>query len=207
MGWNGNGVRRPGRRRADRRFQSHTSNTATTRSAGALAEPAREDPWDALSRELDRSRRYRHALTLVRVTPDESSGHRSSLAARLRREARLSDPLHRLEAELRTLVRSGDCLWSDGTAVFVLMPETDCAGAEKMVARMRATSPALAAGADVGLASFPEHGVTSRALRMEAARRDQRDTSSGASREWRVLTDRLPGHPAHPPGAVPGGAD
>jgi hypothetical protein len=201
MGWNGNGIRRPGRRRGDRRSSSHAAAAATIRSAGNRAEPARDDPWDALSRELDRSRRYRHALTLVRVTPDESSGHRS-LAARLRREGRPGDPLRRLEAEVRAVLRSGDCSWADDGAVFVLLPETDAVGAESMVARMRA-SPALAAGSDVGLASFPEHGVTGRALRMAVARHDRRS----APREWRVLPDRLPGTPSHASGAVPEGAD
>ncbi|HEX2105798.1 MAG TPA: hypothetical protein VHF51_19250 [Solirubrobacteraceae bacterium] len=178
---------------------------ATIRGAGQRTEPAHGDPWDALSRELDRSRRYRHALTLVRVSPDESSGHRS-LAARLRREGRPGDPLRRLEAELSASVRAGDCAWSDDGAVFVLLPETDAAGAEAMLARMRAGSPALAAGSDVALATFPEHGVTGRALRAAVTHRDRRHVPAGPGREWRVLPD-LPAHPAHPPGAVPGGAD
>ena len=164
----------------------------------------RDDPWDALSREIDRSRRYRHALTLVRVTPDESSGHRS-LAARLRREGRPGEAVRRLETELLATLRSGDCAWSDGSAVFLLLPETDATGAGAMLARVRATATAFAAGADYALASFPEHGVTSRALRAAVTRRFRPD-ASGAPREWRVLPE-LPTHPAHPPGTVPGGAD
>jgi hypothetical protein len=139
--------------------------------------PAPDDPWYALHREIDRSRRYRHPVTLIRVEPSVSSGQRS-LAARSRREGRpvrRRDPLRAFVAELRGSLRSGDSAWCDGPAVVVLVPETDAAGAEAMVARIRGlAAAAFGTEAEVRLAAFPEHGLTSHALRAAVTRKEPR---------------------------------
>ena len=128
---------------------------------------------DPLITEIERSRRYRHALTLIRVAPGPSS------AARLvrMRSHRVGRPGHRrrvpldeLAAELRGYLRSGDVAWSDGSALFVLLPETDAAGAGAMLARFRRAASDAVGESDVRVASFPEHGLTHHALRAAVAR-------------------------------------
>src|ERR687890_1959948 len=212
MGWTRNGTRRPGRRDGDHRALFPVATpTASPRPAGPRDTPAQEDPWNAVSRELDRSRRYRHPLTVVRISPGEPSGRRS-LAARPRREGRpgrRADPLAAAVAAVRRAVRSGDCAWTDEGAVFVLLPETDARGAEVMVGRVRAAFPAMAAEADVRIASFPEHALTARGLKAAVTGREPRFRQAGAplgDLEWRVVADR-PHPPSHPPGALPAGAD
>jgi len=213
MGWNASALRRPRRRSDDRREPAPASVPAPGRGGAARKSSREADPWTVLAGEIDRSRRYRHRLTLVRLVPDESS------AAPVRREGR---PGHRrdirrrdLLAGLRAIVRSGDVAWADGGALFVLMPETDAAAAESFVVRARATLPQLA-DAQVRLASFPEDGLTGQALRAAVTARERRLRPSGArartaesngngdghvrgpatpvaDREWRSLGERLPG--------------
>jgi hypothetical protein len=204
-------MRRPHRARGERRAPSPAAPAAATRPAGPGDTPAREDPWTALGRELDRSRRYGHPLTLVRIAPGEPSGHRS-LAARARREGRPGrrrDPLAAAVAELRATVRSGDLAWADDGAVFLLLPETDARATELMMDRIRVTVPAVGPEADVRVASFPEHGLTAHGLRAAVTAREPRFRPSGAplgELEWRTFTDRL-NPSSHPPDAVPEGAD
>jgi hypothetical protein len=165
-----------------------------------------------LGRELDRSRRYCHPLTLVRIAPGEASGHRS-LAARARlegRPGRPSDPRAAAAAAVRRTVRCGDCAWPEDGAVFVLLPETDTQGAEAMIARIRATVPPMAPASDVRIASFPEHVVTARGMRAAVTGREPRFRPAGAplgDLEWRVLADRINPSGHGPPGALPEGAD
>jgi hypothetical protein len=181
--------------------------------AGSPKPPDDEHPWTVLAFELERSRRYRHRLTVIRLVPDEASGQGSARREGrpgLRRDGRRRDLL----AAVRATLRSGDRAWSEGGAVFVLMPETDGAGAAAFVARARATLPQLA-GAQVRLASFPEDGLTSQALRAAVTARERRTRAwrapawtaepsgdgNGArgpgtplgDREWRTLGERLPG--------------
>jgi hypothetical protein len=179
--------------------------------------------WDVLSRELDRSRRYRHHLTLVRLAPKETSGH-SALAARSRREAR---PWHRrgealrdLAARLRGDLRSGDCACSDGRAVYLVMPETDAHGAEALIARVRATVADLIGDPDVRAASFPADGLTGRALRA-AVTPGERHSRWGAAAgdaargnrtplgepERPAFADGLSARGARPPGPITEAAD
>jgi hypothetical protein len=135
-------------------------------------------PWvvpsrsaDPLMTEIERSRRYRHAFTLIRFVPRPSSSvHRNGFRPQ-RPAHRRPDPLDELAAGLRRCVRSGDLAWSDGSAVFVLLPETDASGADAMLARFRHTAPAPSGEPDVGIASFPEHGVTHHALRAAVSLR------------------------------------
>jgi hypothetical protein len=118
--------------------------------------------------EIERSRRYRHALTLIRVAPGPASPARlvRSRSQRVGRPGhRRREPLDELASKLRACLRTGDVAWSDGSALFVLLPETDAAGARAMLARLRGTARAVVGEPDVRIASFPEHGLTHHALR------------------------------------------
>jgi hypothetical protein len=118
---------------------------------------------DPLMTEIERSRRYRHTFTLIRFAPPRFVPTRRVPGHRRR------DPLDELAAQVRRCVRSGDMAWSDGSAVFVLLPETGASGADAMLARLRRVAPASAGEPDVRVASFPEHGVTHHALRAAVA--------------------------------------
>ena len=209
MAWNGNGNGRPRSRHGDPLSASASANLTPARG-GPRKLPGSDDSWDALSRELDRSRRYRHPLTLVRMVGDESSGHRT-LTARARREGRpgktRAASAYELVGQLRGLLRSGDSAWADAGAVFVLLPETNAPGAAAMIARARATLPALAAATELRYATFPEHGLTAQALRAAVVPRPEgRFGPEMGDLEWRGIADRLPARSSHP-GAMAEGAD
>jgi hypothetical protein len=139
-----------------------------------MGPPAPQDLSDALCREIERSRRYRHAFTLIRVEPEQAHATdirvpRSRGVGRPRR--RRYDPLEELAAELRACLRTGDVAWSEGSALYVLLPETDVTGANAVVERFRRTAHPVARDADVRVASFPEQGLTDHALRAAVTRR------------------------------------
>jgi hypothetical protein len=118
---------------------------------------------DPVCREIERSRRYRHAFTLIRVAPESRRVGRPG--------RRRHDPIDELAAALRACVRSGDVAWSEGCALYVLLPETDASGADAVVERFRRAARAVACDADVRVASFPEQGLTDHALRAAVTRR------------------------------------
>jgi hypothetical protein len=127
---------------------------------------APHDLSDPLCREIERSRRYRHAFTLIRVAPESRRV--------IRPGRRRHDALDELAAALRACVRTGDVAWSEGSALYVLLPETDAAGADAVVERFRRAVRAVAEDAEVRVASFPEQGLTDHALRAAVARRPLR---------------------------------
>jgi hypothetical protein len=139
-----------------------------------MGPPAPQDLSDALRREIERSRRYRHAFTLLRVAPEKAQAtdiwvppsRRVGLPRRRRH-----DPLEELAAALRACLRTGDVAWSEGSALYVLLPETDVTGADAVVERFRRAARAVARDADVRVASFPEQGLTDHALRAAVTRR------------------------------------
>ena len=142
-----------------------------------MGPPAPHDFSDPLSREIERSRRYRHAFTLIRVAPAKAPPNhiqvpRSPRVGRPVRRRR--DPLDELAAELRACLRTGDVAWSEGSALYVLLPETDGTGADAVVERFRRAARAVAGDADVRVASFPEQGLTDHALRAAVTRRPLR---------------------------------
>jgi hypothetical protein len=139
-----------------------------------MGSPAPQDLSDALCREIERSRRYRHAFTLIRVAPKKAHATdvwvpRSRRVGRPRRQRR--DPLDELADELRACLRTGDVAWSDGSALYVVLPETDGTGADAVVERVRGAARAVARDAEVRVASFPEQGLTDHALRAAVTRR------------------------------------
>ena len=139
-----------------------------------MAPSAPDDFSDPLSREIERSRRYRHAFTLIRVAPEKAH----AIDVRMPRSRRVGrpgrrrhDPLEELAAELRACLRTGDVAWSEDSALYVLLPETDVTGADAVVERFRRAARAVARDADVRVASFPEQGLTDHALRAAVTRR------------------------------------
>jgi hypothetical protein len=139
-----------------------------------MGPPAPHDFSDPLGREIERSRRYRHAFTLIRVALEKAPATdvRVPRSRRVGRPGRRCyDPLDELAAAVRACVRTGDVAWSDGSALYVLLPETDATGADAVVERFRRAARAVAGDADVRVASFPEHGLTEHALRAAVTRR------------------------------------
>jgi hypothetical protein len=208
MAWTPHGMRRPRRRRADRR--PPLPEPASSRALDRLAEPPAADPWLVLSREIDRCRRYRHPLALLRVVAGEPSGP-TSLAARRRREGRPSrrhrEPLAALVAAVRDCLRSGDVAWVHGPALFVLAPETDACGADALGCRVRAVAAnLLGAPVDLEIAAFPEHGLTVQALRARLSGGRQRFRApdvappvvNGVGRHPRMPVPRLADGPVPP---------
>jgi len=163
-----------------------------------------------LNREIDRCRRYRHPLALMRVVAGAPTGP-TSLAARPRREGRPSrrhrEPLAELAAAVRDTLRSGDAAWIHGPALFVLACETDACGAEAMGHRVRAiAADVLGLPVDLAVATFPEDGLTVHALRarLSGGRRRLRAPGvappavNGAARHPRVAVPRLADGPMEP---------
>jgi hypothetical protein len=96
-------------------------------------------------------------------------------------------------------LRSGDVAWSDGSALFVLLPETDASGADAMLTRFRAAARAVVGEPDVRVASFPEHGLTHHALRAAVARRNRPVAEPGGASDGASRTSRGRNHrPSRP---------
>ena len=134
-----------------------TLRNGSRRRGRRSARAEHRDPWDALRLEIDRSRRYRHSVTLVRVVP------RVARDARRRHGAR--DPLAAVVAAVRACLRGGDSVWREGDAIFLVLPETERGSADALLARIRGCAPALLADAEMRAAAFPEHGLTCHAVR------------------------------------------
>jgi hypothetical protein len=116
--------------------------------------PTDNDPWQALRREVDRSRRHGHPATLLRVPAPGSVTDR-----RLRRE------LTHVSDRLREVLRSVDSVWSQRDGVYALLPETDRDSVESLLARLRRECTGLIPAEGLGIACFPEDGLTANALR------------------------------------------
>jgi hypothetical protein len=115
--------------------------------------------WEDLQRELDRSRRYGHSFSVVR------------LASRTRFRARSNGAgeKHRAELERKALMvgvllRKLDRVWADGEDIYLLLPEGGRAMAESMLDRIREPLAALVPDSEVAIAAFPEDGLSTGAL-------------------------------------------
>jgi hypothetical protein len=176
MAWTRHGIRQPRRRRGD--WRPLPPQAAAAPPGDRLAQSPAADPWLALNREIDRCRRYRHPLALVRVVA-AGPGEPTPPAARRRREGRQSrrrrQPLAELAATVAGAVRSGDATWIHGSAAFVLAPETDVHGGEALGHRIRAlAAEALDMPVEVRIAAFPEDGLTGHALQASISARGRR---------------------------------
>jgi hypothetical protein len=150
-------VRHPGARPQDDGGERRAPARAGQPAGGWRRRPrAGDDPWELLYREVDRSRRHRHELVLVRLAPP----------ARRRGERRV---LELAASALRPAIRSVDVLWIADDAIFVLLPETDRAAAEGLLRRLE-DRVAKVAPDGARLACFPQDGLTANALRAAVAR-------------------------------------
>ncbi len=124
-----------------------------TRIPTEAAPPSFNQSWDALRRELDRSRRFERSFVLMRVPASEAlqTAAGSVPAAR--------GPLGALPLLLRGL----DQAWTMEGSIYVVLPESTRASAIALIARLRSTMPD-AALEDIQIAEFPEDGLTTGAL-------------------------------------------
>lgn len=105
--------------------------------------------WREFRRELNRSRRHGYPLSLVRLPG--AAGDRASVADRL--------------AQVRHDIRRIDLAWPAHGDLYLLLPQTDRAGAIGAVARLGVPSPLGADAVDAArIAVFPGDGLTSGAL-------------------------------------------
>jgi hypothetical protein len=127
------------------------------------------DAWQVLRREVDRSRRHGHAATLLRIP---STGNATDRKAR-REVANITD-------RLRDVLRSVDSVWSQRDGVYALLPETDRDAVESLLARLRRECTGLIPAEGLGLACFPEDGLTANALRAAVEQPKRAARAAGA---------------------------
>lgn len=118
--------------------------------AGGDAEDA---GWTEFRRELRRARRAGRPLTLLRLAAEDLSAEQDD---------RVPDLALRVR-ELLAHVRVVDRAWVDDGSIYVMLPESARADAERMMVRIRA-SVANLLPERVHLATFPADGLTSGAL-------------------------------------------
>lgn len=106
--------------------------------------------WKEFSLELDRSRRYKRACSIIRLfEPDSVESEQT--------------PSFKVETRLWAwghVLRNIDRVWYDDGYLFLMLPETDRAGARAFLARVRQQHPSLVPHSDITVASFPEDGLT-----------------------------------------------
>ena len=140
-------------------------------------------PWSELRREIDRSRRFDHGVTLLRAEPPAP-------VAGWRGQRRHAHALERLERALRTI----DSVWADGEAIYMMLPETDREAAEVVVSRLWRELPDLLAFEALRMASFPAEGLTAEALRAAV---DRTPESARGRHRWSREPAPSTGKPAH----------
>lgn len=130
------------------------ANRRETRRIGSRLERVVWSSSEELQVELSRSRRYGHSFALVRIP----CRYAAEGGWNLRRE---------LASALNSLLRRVDRVWSEGTSVYLLLPECNRTMVEAMLARIREPLSKLLSEEDraaVSAAVFPDDGVTSGAL-------------------------------------------
>lgn len=109
--------------------------------------------WDALQRELDRSRRFERRFVLMRIPASDALGPNGRTSAR-----------KGVLGVLPLVLRSIDQAWTIEGNVMAVLPESNRDSAMALIARLRSTMPDPSALDDVQIAAFPEDGVTIGAL-------------------------------------------
>ncbi len=110
-----------------------------------------------LSNELERSRRYGHSFTIVKV----GARHAAVCGDASRHPRGLpSAAAHELRAQMRCV----DKVWVQRDEVFVLMPECNRTQATRALQRIERSDPHLLRLDSVRLAAFPTDGLTIPAL-------------------------------------------
>ena len=92
------------------------------------------------------------------------------------------------------MLRSVDSVWCHGCSIYALLPETDRAGAEGLLARVRRESPEQLPAEGVQIAAFPENGCTGGALlaALAPSRETSRPSLVGAYRRVRDFGEQSP---------------
>ncbi len=110
--------------------------------------------WEAFRREFDRSRRFDRSFVLMRIPLSNPLDAKDV--------ANLPRALGALDA-LRLVVRSIDKVWRMQGSIYLLLPESNRASANGLIARLRPTMPDAALdGAQI--AEFPQDALTAEAL-------------------------------------------
>src|SRR5690606_13005648 len=133
-----------------------------------------------LYREVKRSRRFQHPLSLLVIKPqlDASSVRLNDLMLDLQRAMSARYFQARLVKFLSEELRDTDLVAIDGDDFVVLLPETSEQDASDILGRLgRQAYHELGIDLAAGLASFPDQALTFTAL-MEAARRSAGDAES-----------------------------
>lgn len=115
----------------------------------AGSEPSAEATIGPMLEEIERSRRYGHSCSVIRL-----AGAGGGAGDELR-------------ADVRARLRVTDRSWHDGTDVWVLLPECDRGAAQAYLGRLASHIPAVAelvTGSLVAVAAFPEDALTSGGL-------------------------------------------
>jgi hypothetical protein len=114
--------------------------------------------WEELQREIDRSRRYEHSFSIVRLT-----SRATSRRAFDRHEERRAE-LEQRALTLGVLLRKLDRVWADGEDIYLLLPEGGRAMAESMLDRISEPLAALMPDCEAAIAAFPDDGLSKGAL-------------------------------------------
>jgi hypothetical protein len=120
---------------------------------------ARLSSWEDLRLEVHRSRRYGHVLSVIRLAAPVRHRRRSGAAA-----AAARDEVERIALAVAGLLRRLDHVWTDGEDIYLLLPEGDRAGAERLLGRVREALAVLVPDARIAIATFPEDGLSTGAL-------------------------------------------
>ncbi|MGH8907547.1 MAG: hypothetical protein ACRD0K_13725 [Egibacteraceae bacterium] len=136
--------------------------TEGVRSERTLDEqsPARVTAAAEFARELERSRRYEHTFTIVKVVPRPQLSMAASAGGGWRGRVAASA----IASRMRTRLRSVDRVWALRDQVYVLMPECDHAQAAHALRRVERVDPGLLRPGRIHLAAFPADGLTIPAL-------------------------------------------
>jgi hypothetical protein len=134
----------------------------------------------ALTGELERSRRYDHSFTLVKI----DIALWLSIEPSVRSLRRLHRASSATAARLRAELRSVDQVWAVHHEVYVLMPECDRAQADRALGRLGWLDsfdwidPGFGCRAHIRMAAFPTDGITNAALLRALRRPDRRRTEN-----------------------------
>jgi hypothetical protein len=129
-------------------------------AAWVTAQPGRDaltaSGLDAFRAELDRARRHRRTFAMARLELAPSAG---GVAAAVADDTTSTATIQLIGASLRIT----DHAWLDDGDVVILLPESDRETAESFADRVRTAAPGRFT-ARIGIAAFPDDGLTSSAL-------------------------------------------
>ncbi|MGH3029306.1 MAG: hypothetical protein ACRDNE_00790 [Gaiellaceae bacterium] len=115
--------------------------------------------WEDLQREIDRSRRYEHSFSIVRLTSRAARRRASD-----RQHGERPAELEQRALTLGVLLRKLDRVWADGEDIYLLLPEGGHAMAESMLDRIDEPLAAVMPDWEAAIATFPDDGMSKGAL-------------------------------------------